>query len=65
MAMNATVSRTTGLSPYEVFFGEPPVRFLPPATEVPAVDASLGVKDSVEGIKDMTAFLASRLKRAR
>ena len=44
-AVNATVSRTTGYSPHEVFFGEPPKPLLPLAAEAP-VSIRLGEEDA-------------------
>jgi hypothetical protein len=39
-AINATVSRTTGYSPHEIFFGEPPKPLIP--ADTPPVSLRLG-----------------------
>lgn len=44
-AINATVSRSTGYSPHEVFFGEPPKPLIPFAAD-PPVPIRLGDEDA-------------------
>ena len=46
-AINAMVSRVTGYSPHEIFFGEPPKPLLPPNSALPPLPHNLG-EGSVE-----------------
>jgi hypothetical protein len=66
-AINATVSRTVGYSPHEVFFGEAP-RPLVPADGEPPVPISLGEEpaEAVEQyVRRVKAYLQQVRTRAR
>lgn len=62
-AINATICRSTGYSPHEIFFGEPPTPLLPPNDALPPIPFNLGeasVEDYVRAVKRRLAHLHAK-----